>query len=459
MADPSGSPDWSSLPGDLLIAVLGRLDAPSALAYAGVCASWRAAVAAAAGVPLARTPWLFSWEPDDGTMSGGPTGATLRCVFGTRSASFPTAPFPRGRSLRCCGASHGWILASDERSNLVLYNPFAGTSAANFIPLPPITDFECVRPGYSSDDEGRIEAYVHDEYCGWDAESFGGDFYHKAVLSCAPSSTGTGGAGYTAAMIHCHRRSLSFAKAGDSEWRQAGTMGEESVYKVNKVLRHIIEDGQQFTLNTDQGDKYSDITHHDGRFYTVTVHGVVESWDLSVSGPSVEVIGTLGYVADDVWLLSRHLVSTPWGDLLQVRATIARDLDKYPQRVRVQIGKIIPHRHRMVKLRPAKALRGHAVFLGLNHSACVHPDEFPGLRPNCIYFTTPSFADGDHPWNFGWSGMKIYDLKNNTAEDVFESYTDIYAMYPRPPAVWVIPNRNQAETICCSSLMNLSLGD
>ncbi|CAL4908203.1 unnamed protein product [Urochloa decumbens] len=453
MADASGIPDWSSLPRDLLIAVLGWLDAPSALAYAGVCAPWRAAVAAGAGVPLALTPWLFSWEPDDGTMSGPPTGAMLRCVLGAGSASFPTAPFPRGRSVRCCGASHGWILASDEQSNLVLYNPFAGPSAANFIPLPPVTDFKCVRPGYSSDDEGRIETYVHEEYCGWDAESFGSDFYHKAVLSCAPSSTGTGGAGFTAAKIHCQRRSLSFAKAGDSEWRQACTMGRTGY----KVLRHIIEDGQQITLNTDLDDKYSDITHHDGRFYTVTVHGVVESWDLS--GSSVEVIGTLGYVADDVLLLSRHLVSTPWGDLLQVRATMAKNLDKYPQRVMVQIGKIIPHRHRMVKLRPAKALRGHAVFLGLNHSACVHPDEFPGLRRNCIYFTTPPFADGDHPWNLGWNGMKIYDMKNNMAEDVFESSTDIYAMYPRPPSVWVIPNRNQADKACCSSLMNLSLGD
>ncbi|CAN6346847.1 unnamed protein product [Urochloa humidicola] len=457
MADASGSPDWSSLPRDLLIAFLDWLDAPSALAYAGVCAAWRAAVAATAGVPLARTPWLFTWEPDDGTMSGGPTGATLRCVLGARSASFPTAPFPRGRSLRCCGASHGWIIASDERSNLVLYNPFAGPSAANFIPLPPITDFECVRPGYSSDDEGRIETYVHEEYCGWDAESFGGDFYHKAVLSCAPSSTGTGGAGFIAAMIHCHRRSLSFAKAGDSEWRQAWTIGEESVDEVYKVKLQIIEEGQQFTVYTNQDDKYSDITYHDGRFYTVTVHGVVESWDLS--GPSIEVIGTLGCVADHVKLLSRHLVSTPWGDLLQVRATMAKNLDKYPQRVRIQIGKIIPHGYRMVELRPAKALRGHEVFLGLNHSACVHLDEFPGLRPNCIYFTTPPFADGDHPWNLRWNGMKIYDLKNNTAEDVFESSTNIYAMYPRPPAVWVVPNRNQAETVCCSSLMNLSLGD
>lgn len=112
----------------------------------------------------------------------------------------------------------------------------------------------------------------------------------------------------------------------------------------------------------------------------------------------------------------------------------------------------------MVELRPAKALRGHLVFLGLNHSACVHPDEFPGLRPNCIYFTTP-FADGYHPWNHGWNDMKIYDLKNNTAEDVFDSSTDVYAWYPRPNAVWVVPNRNQEETVCCSSLMNLSLGD
>ncbi|TVU19354.1 hypothetical protein EJB05_35498 [Eragrostis curvula] len=340
-------PDWSSLPCDLLIAFLRLLDAPSALAYSGVCAAWRAAAAAFAGVPLARTPWLFYWEPDWGYdedhVEMRPLSATLRCLLGAGNASFPTAPFPRARtrSLSCCGASHGWIIASDERSNLVLYNPFAPPSAANFIPLPPITDFECIRPGYSSDGEGRITAYVHNEYQGWGPEALGGSFYQKAILSCAPSPTSSNGAAYTAAVIHCESRSLSFAKAGDTEWREAWTLGEEETIR---VPHSFWEDGVYITTNSRAYDEYCDVVHHDGRFYTVTKHGTVESWDLSGTNiePGREVIGRqLGYARDEIVFFG-HLVSTPWGDLLQIRVLRARNLEKYPQGVRVRIGKIIP---------------------------------------------------------------------------------------------------------------------
>ncbi|TVU19361.1 hypothetical protein EJB05_35505, partial [Eragrostis curvula] len=73
------------------------------------------------------------------------------------------------------------------------------------------------------------------------------------------------------------------------------------------------------------------------------------------------------------------------------------------------------------------------MFLGLNHSVCVHPDEFPGLRPDCIYFTVSSFMEDSRPWFFGWSGVKIYNLKNNTAEDAFANFRGKDPRFP-PPA-------------------------
>ncbi|CAN6333080.1 unnamed protein product [Urochloa humidicola] len=450
MAEPSRIPDWSSLPGDLLTAVFRLLDAPSALAYGGVCTAWRAA---AAGVTFARTPWLVSWEPDLDDCGEGPTRTTLRCLLGAEGASFQTAPFPRGRSLRCCGASHGWLVGSDERSNLVLYNPFAPPSAANFIPLPPVTGFECVVTDYSTYGDCGIGAYVDGEYQGFSPVFF----YQKAILSCAPSPVGADGAAYTVAVIHCDRRSLSFAKAGDTKWRRAWTISHE---RMSPFTYRVVKNGEYATLNFSAFDVYHDVVHHDGRFYTVTLRGVVESWDLSGpdTEPRKEVIGTFGYAGDAV-VLARHLVSTPWGDLLQVRTLFTQNVDKYPQGVRVCIGKIIPNGHRLVELRPAKALQGHAVFLGLNHSACVHPDEFPGLKPNCVYFTSPTFVADEQPWCYVWSGVKIYNLKNNMAEDVFHDFHDNYFLHPPPAAVWIIPTRRHAELICCSSFMNLSLGD
>ncbi|TVU19358.1 hypothetical protein EJB05_35502, partial [Eragrostis curvula] len=277
MADPSGSPDWSSLHIDLLISIIRLLDAPSALAYSGVCAAWRAAAADFVGVPLTRTPWVMSWDSelgfDEDEMELGPTSATLRCLLGARNAN---------------------------SSNLVLYNPFAPPSAANFIPLPPISSFECMLTVYNSDGDGRIVGYVHDESDTWGHESMGSSFYQKAILSCAPSTASAdGAAAYTAAVIHCDNRSLSFAKAGDTEWRQAWTIDEEETVK---FTRNYWEDGEYVTEHIRLDDENFDVAHHDGRFYTVTKNGTVESWDLS--GPSTEIVREtigrkLGFAQDE----------------------------------------------------------------------------------------------------------------------------------------------------------------
>jgi hypothetical protein len=60
MAGPFTNPSWSDLPIDILLSILQRLELPQAIAFASVCATWRAATTTA-GVPHPSTPWIMSW--------------------------------------------------------------------------------------------------------------------------------------------------------------------------------------------------------------------------------------------------------------------------------------------------------------------------------------------------------------------------------------------------------------
>lgn len=54
-------------------------------------------------------------------------------------------------------------------------------------------------------------------------------------------------------------------------------------------------------------------------------------------------------------IFTRYLVSTPWGDLLQVRPILARG-QKCPKSVMVKIDKIDVEGRRIIELRPGTAL-------------------------------------------------------------------------------------------------------
>lgn len=116
-APPGGAPatsnfassgGWTDLPSDLLGRILQLLELLEALAAAAVCTSWCSA-AAAAGVPRGLTPWLISWKP------GNCRSSEFRNLIGTRETHKVSLPTGR-RNPEWCGASHGWLVASDELS-------------------------------------------------------------------------------------------------------------------------------------------------------------------------------------------------------------------------------------------------------------------------------------------------------------------------------------------------------
>nr|TKW05965.1 hypothetical protein SEVIR_7G211000v2 [Setaria viridis] len=438
--------------------------------------------------------------------------------------------FPEGCFGACCGASHGWLILANDLSNLVLYNPVT----LAMIPLPPVTDFACVKAvsgGYSFG-TSTSTVYKPNRFAIW--------FYQKAVLSCSPSKVGD----YIAMIIHYTRQSWSSASlrndrthstrtagvrvcqawrgrgedvasgrmrrpaarrrggtevageaavnvgaarrrrrgqrggsqrccggAGGAEvvcgvwrwpavpWRSCsrttpgggGGVGEELQpdgarrrKKIEKEVREkkkrITGAGQskwQVASTLSRRDSYLDCAYHKGRFYAVTLNGMVEKWDLDgANGPTREVL--VAARPHPGCILSRHLVSAPWGDLLQVRAKLANN---YPDGIAFEIYKFVPDGCEVVV--QENVLEDHVLFLGLNHSACLPTQNLPGIRRHRIYFSAPVII---HAFDFllqlrVWGGVRTYDLERGNFEravpfcDVKEL---IYGVFPSE--VWITQN-------------------
>ncbi|XP_045086954.1 uncharacterized protein [Aegilops tauschii subsp. strangulata] len=116
-------------------------------------------------------------------------------------------------------------------------------------------------------------------------------------------------------------------------------------------------------------------------------------------------------------------------------------LDKYQEHyVRVDVERLDLKSSQMVGVSPAKALRGHAAFLGQNSLGILSVDKFPEVRTNCIYFTTPRLrGDAFEHCHNQWIGVKVYDLRSRKLEDVFLSGGGHYGTIC-PSEVWFTPS-------------------
>jgi hypothetical protein len=415
MAGPYASPGWSDLPIDLLVRILNLLELPEALAFRAVCPSWRSASTVdTTGVPHRCMPWLVSLaaEPLPGSKKSSklwdPT-VSSKFINLVDEKTYKVS-FPRGQAVACCGASHGWLVVANGLSDLVLYDPFT----AALVPLPPITSFPlCIEGVYG--DKGNVVGYRYvsdgNTPCSnrvHDVDSLGMELYDKVVLSGSPSDGDT-----IVLAIYLDGSQLSFTRVGDNSWRHVSAIRGSN-------------------------DSFSDCVYHRGRFFVMTMEGSLKSWDLSgLHGLKKRTI-----IAEDDGdfcdIITRYLVSTPWGHLLQVRVILDTDQENC---VKVEIDRCDLKSRKMVALTPLKALRGLAVFLGQNSPGFVPMNKFPQLRPNCIYFTTPRLRnDSTFEYRYNqWSGVKVYDLEKQTMDPAFPSgggnYGTIY-----PSEVWFTPS-------------------
>ncbi|XP_020194532.1 putative F-box protein At2g33190 isoform X1 [Aegilops tauschii subsp. strangulata] len=392
------------LPPDMLSSIFALLEVPDLVRAGSVCSSWRSVYTGLRRQlrqhKQRQTPCLLYHTSES-------TGENAACLYSLaeKRAYKLTLPDPPIRSRYLIGSSHGWLITSDERSELHLVNPITGEQ----IVLPSVITLEQVKPIF--DDEGAIHKYelweprytALAELLGHEPSIYALDelrdrLYFKAYLFPDPQ-TGS----YIVVLIHNPEYQISFARAGGCGWTflPPGWNYQECIYK-------------------------------DGLLYAVTGTGAVDAFDLS--GSTVTRTTVLGDMKNSI---SEHIyiVQAPWGDMLQVwrqQPIVAGDADS--ENI-METSKIFVYKIDMAakKLVEINGLHGHVLFLGHSQTQCLSVEEYPQLKANCVYFT-----DDDRFISLYQNSKRdigVLNLESGCREEIVPQ---IYCTWPNP--IWITPS-------------------
>jgi hypothetical protein len=149
--------DWSELPVDIMCDVLKLLECPDLVRSAAVSTLWYNAYSTARCIGIClghQTPCLLYCTEAAGLKALGMYSLSER-------KAYYTMPFPESPIIRnWVGSSHGRLVATVEKSELMLLNPITGAMIA----LPPVTTMEHVNPLLN--DDGVLERYEVSYYDG-----------------------------------------------------------------------------------------------------------------------------------------------------------------------------------------------------------------------------------------------------------------------------------------------------
>ncbi|XP_073360429.1 probable F-box protein At4g22165 [Aegilops tauschii subsp. strangulata] len=403
MEAPAPAPDWSELPADILYDVLTLLECPDLVRSGAVCAAWHTAYSTStlrrAGIcPVRQTPCLIYY-----TEAAG--GLKALGMYSLSEKKAYTMQLPESPIKNWIGASHGWLITMDDKSELMLLNPITGNTNV----LPQITTMEHVKPVLNGDEvlekyevfyyDGETPRVVEEDTAVWSLEEYGHMVYLKATLSCDPSVGGC-----IVMLIHQPYGQLSFAKVGDDHWNW---------------------------LNV--SSYYRDCVYHDGWFYAVTEEGAIDAYNLH--GPSVIHKRLLPQIIQTV--SKCHVVRAQSGDVLQIirRQLLNPDHDQPGSREWVTEIKVYRVDFDDQKCVNINEIGDYALFIGSSTTSCLSLKDYPDLMPNHVYFTddddaTHIFRRDDPP------EVGIYDIKNNTRVNVV--HPELWMNWL--PPIWLMPS-------------------
>ncbi|XP_052157450.1 probable F-box protein At4g22060 [Oryza glaberrima] len=407
--------DWSQLPADLLIRILGTLEIPDIFSSGVVCRSWHASYLEARRLGICSNnpgPCLvFSSSDRD------PSVATLHSLT-TRKDYYVTMPDPPFRTRYIVGSSHGWLITADERSNLLLVNPATQAQIA----MPPPETIANVK--IRCNGEGMLDGYdlftmdmssrdFDDEAepidLSWEEGRF--YFYMRVVLSADPSSGNC-----TVMILHLLHNLLSFARVGATHW---------TWINVNELCWN-----------------YHDVLYNDDDrlFYAIRGNGDVHA--INTNGPS-PILRVVLDAKNSLINCAKYIVLSESGDLLQVWRYYHYVNNNKERRTReLVVYKVDLVEHKLVEL---KDIEGHALFIGFNSSFFLRVEDFPMLTPNSVYCTDDTVHYIYHS-RFGFREVSAFHLENS-------SFTDLVPIGSRlnwPPPAWFRPSYSEG-TLCHNS--------
>ncbi|OWM84707.1 hypothetical protein CDL15_Pgr027494 [Punica granatum] len=437
------SPDWTLLPKDVFGLVLDKLvDISDRVRTASVCKPWLSIAQDHSMRWLkpapTQLPMLLVPTDDNSTTHRG-----LYCVDGNRVlGSRLHIPY----SKRCCGSSHGWLIFAEEDLALTLFNPFSQET----IHLPPITRVP------TSEEIG--ESYYSHEY-----------EIRKAVLSKDPSLAPND---YEVLALYgfCDAR-LALFQSGENSWVYLKQENYEEYYFediiyyqghrlalgskccVYKVLVSVVSDGEgiirlgcikrlksraEQSYIVDCGDSLMWID----RFYVQSDYiGDDDDDDLGSSEDDADDHQD-STDEDDHDQDSSNDRATGYFEIDGKLYTYISDIHHLTSSFKVCQMKSIEGNIELVE---SDQLDGRALFLGHNHSCWILASDFPGCRPNCIYYMDDWMEAAYQP--LGAIDIGVFSLEDQCTRPL---YVPTPKQWELPPPIWIVPQGNPVNMLSLS---------
>ncbi|XP_019244476.1 PREDICTED: F-box/kelch-repeat protein At1g57790-like [Nicotiana attenuata] len=177
---------------------------------------------------------------------------------------------------------------------------------------------------------------------------------------------------YVLMVIEANNKYLSFWRPGDLRWTRI--------------------------MKEDNPALHRDVVYFNGKFYAVQWLGHVLVCDVTGAEPMAQKVARLPL--DQI------------GDELVYKLDIAAG-----------------------KLTETKELGDRAIFFGANASLSVQASQFPGIKPNCIYFTDDRYDTYGYYVEGGGLDMGVYNL----ADDTIQPHYKGVSLSPLTPPTWVTP--------------------
>ncbi|XP_038709390.1 F-box protein At2g17036-like [Tripterygium wilfordii] len=305
-----------------------------------------------------------------------------------------THDFKLNYNRRCCGYSHGWLATLGKDMLITLRNPFLN----QIITLPPIF----LKVNLSDDDPYSNEYRIY-----------------KVVMSHNPYLYPD-----KYEVVAIYDGCLAILKPGSQSW----------AYLDNE---HTL-----FTCSVD-------IIYYEDMLLVINDYELM-SINANGSRPQMERIAwndnEYGHLPG---MRTNYLVKSSGGDLLY----ICRYID-WDNAMTLTFKIFTPtNKAKINKLywREIKSLGDDALFLGDSHSLCVKASNFPGCKPNTMYFAP-------HSWDIscyrGLHDMGVFNLENGSITPYY--HCDQSQRY-FPPPFWVVPTLG--DNIHVQLTTPLAIGD
>ncbi|XP_049348511.1 F-box protein At2g17690-like [Solanum verrucosum] len=366
-------PDWSELQPELLALIARRLNLIEDYSiFRTVCKSWHsAATKNNFNSDLPRVPWLMLAE-EDGSSS-------CRKFFSLYNGMILKKRIPKA-SRKLCMESLGWLITvGEDEGEVSLLHPFSGVQ----IELP--------HQNSTADYSGRRTG----NQC---------TFFKKAVLSASPSHTSD----YILMVIDGGY--IKFWKRGDLRW--------------NKIILDLGTRSPRFARGRD-------LVYFNGYFYSVDCLGRIIVYD--VAGPQYPrsllvaqiPFGHRGFVGELYILESLESLFVVSRKGVHLRYFRDGTTDFRVFQVDLASGKGTETRE----------LGDRAFFVGYNASISVQASQFPGIKPNHIYFTDHYLGSYQTFEEGGGLDMGVFNLADGSIQP---HYNGVSLSRISPPT-WVTP--------------------